>query len=111
MDKAGRRAATAAYKERPPAWGVYVVRCTATGVQWVGMSRHLDTQQNSLWFALRMGGHMNRALQEAWAQSGEAAFVYEVLHQLPPDTPNFRRTDLLKQQAQAWREKLTAAAV
>jgi hypothetical protein len=111
MDKAERRAVSSAYKERPPAWGVYAVRCTVTGTQWVGMSRHLDTQQNGLWFALRMGSCLNKALQSAWAEAGEEGFVYEVLHQLPADTPSFRRTDLLKQQAQAWRETLGAGAV
>lgn len=55
MDKSARRAAVAAYKERKPEWGVFAVRCLATGQAWVGESRHLDTQQNGLWFALRHG--------------------------------------------------------
>jgi hypothetical protein len=111
MDKAARRAASAAYKERPPAWGVYAVRCTATGGVWVGSSRHLDTQQNSLWFGLRMGGCLNKALQSAWAQEGEGAFTFVVLHRLPADTSELRRGDLLKQQSAAFREALGAAAV
>jgi hypothetical protein len=111
MDKAARRAASAAYKERPPAWGVYLVRCSATGAAWVGSSRHLDTQQNSLWFALRLGGCLNKALQSAWTQSGENAFTFEVLHQLPADTSELRRKDLLKQQTAAFRERLGADLV
>ena len=111
MDKAQRRAASAAYKERPPAWGVYVIRCTTTGRQWVGASRHLDTQQNSFWFALRTGGCLNKALQSAWAESGEAAFVFEELHRLAPDTPDFRRGDLLKQQTAVFRDRLGADLV
>jgi hypothetical protein len=111
MDKAGRRAARAAYKERPLAWGVFAVRCTADDRLWIGSSRHLDTQQNGLWFALRMGSCMNKALQSAWAQAGENAFAFEVLYQMPSDTPGFRRVDLLKQQTGAWREALAAPAI
>jgi hypothetical protein len=111
MNKAERRAASAAYKERPPAWGVYAVRCAATGAAWVGASRHLDTQQNSLWFALRMGGCLNKALQSAWAKEGEGAFSFEVLHRLPADTSELRRGDLLKQHSAAFRTALGAAAI
>ena len=111
MDKAQRRAASAAYKERLPAWGVFVVRCTASGRQWVGSSRHLDTQQNGLWFALRMGSCLNKGLQAAWTEAGPEAFEYEVLHRLPAETPSFRRADLLKQHAAVWRETLGAAAL
>jgi hypothetical protein len=50
MDRAARKAAVAAYKQRKPAYGVFAVICTATGEAWVGQSRHLDAQQNGLWF-------------------------------------------------------------
>jgi hypothetical protein len=111
MDKAERRAASAAYKERPPAWGVYVVRCVNTGERWVGASRHIDTQQNQLWFALRIGGCLNKAIQAVWAKAGPDAFEFEVLYRLPSDTPSFRQVDLLKQQTAIWRESLGAPAV
>src|SRR6202012_5198379 len=55
MDRQGRKAAVAAYKERRPAHGVYGVICTLTGEAWVGCSRHVDTQQNGVWFTLRLG--------------------------------------------------------
>ena len=71
-------------------------------------SRHLDTQQNSLWFALRMGGCLNKALQAAWVDHGENAFTFEVLHRLPSDTSELRRSDLLKQQTAACRGALGA---
>jgi hypothetical protein len=107
MDKADRRAAIAAYKERPPAWGVFAVRCGGAG-PWVGASRHLDTQENSIAFALRIGGYRNRVLQAAWSEAGAEAFHFEVLEQLPADTPAFRRTNLLKERLAAWREQLDA---
>ena len=111
MDKAARRAASAAYKERPPAWGVYAIRCAASGRVWVGRSRHLDTQQNSLWFALRMGGCVSKGLQAAWNESGEDAFTFEELARLPADTSVLRRDDLLKQQVASFRESLDAGLI
>lgn len=111
MDKQERRAAVAAYKERKPEWGVFTVRCTATGEAWVGSSRHLDTQRNGLWFQLRHGGYPNRALQSAWTAHGDAAFVFEPLERLDDDTPEVSRMRLLKERAQAWREALGAPAI
>jgi hypothetical protein len=108
MDKSARRAAVAAYKERKPEWGVFAVRCLATGQAWVGESRHLDTQQNGLWFALRHGSSPYRALQAAWTAAGEGGFVFEALERLPGDTPAHRRVDLLKARAEAWRAALGA---
>ena len=100
------------YKERKPQRGVYAVRCTATGEVWASASPKLDTQQNSTWFQLRMGGHPNKALQAAWKQHGEAAFTYEVVAELSDE----ERSDYalkadLKALAEEWRAKLGAKAV
>ena len=53
------------YKERKQVRGVFAVRCTASGEAWVSASPNLDTQQNGLWFQLRMGNHMNKPMQAA----------------------------------------------
>jgi hypothetical protein len=110
MDRAARRAAITAYKERPLDWGVFAVRCQATGVVWVGESRRLASHQNAIWFTLRTGGCRNRGLQAAWVEAGEAAFSFEKLEQLPTDTPTFSRADLLKGRADDWRAALNAVA-
>lgn len=63
MSTSSRKAAIAAYKERKTPFGIFAVRCSVTGQVWVGRSQHLDTQKNGLWFTLRHGTSLNRALQ------------------------------------------------
>ena len=108
MDKQDRRAAVAAYKERKPAFGVYAVICNATGDAWVGTSRHVDTQQNGLWFTLRQGGCRHAALQAAWREHGEGEFRYEELERLRDDYPDIGRLDELKRRQALWRARLQA---
>ena len=110
MDKADKRAAINAYKERPLDWGVFAIRCSASGQVWIGGSRNLTTQQNGLWFALRMGGNTHRAVQTAWTEHGEASFSFEPLERLPADTPVFARVNLLKERQAHWRGVLGAEA-
>ena len=111
MNGMDRKAAVAAYKERKTAAGVFAIRCTATGETWVGSSRHLDTQQNSLWFALKQGGHLNRALQAAWNAHGEGAFSFEPLDRLDPDLSPMAQGTALKESTALWRDELKAAAL
>jgi hypothetical protein len=110
MDKAARRAAVAAYKDLPPAWGVYAVR-GPDGRVWVGGSRHLETQQNSLWFSLRNGGRYDAGLQAAWREAGPAAFAFEVLERFDPELSDLGRADLLKKRTADWRAELKAETV
>lgn len=111
MQKADRRAAAAAFKERKAVSGVFVVRCAASGEAWVGASRQLEAQQNSLWFSLRHRAHINRALQAAWNDHGPDVFAFEVLETLPADLSDLRRSDELKARAAAWRAKLNCSAL
>jgi hypothetical protein len=112
MDKARKKEIARAYAERTRVQGVFAVRCVASGEVWVSSSRNLDTQKNSVWFALRMGGHPNRAAQGAWNSHGEDAFTYEIVEELSDEdvTPmGFR--DLLKAREHEWREVLGAGAL
>ena len=111
MDRAARRAAVAAYKDRKPAWGVFAVICNATGQVWVGASRHVDTEQNGLWFSLRHGSGRQPALQAAWKTHGPDAFRFEELERLREDYPEIGRTDELKRRQALWRARLDAAAL
>ena len=106
MQRAERRAAIAAFKMRKAASGVFVIRCTATGAAWVGASRHLEAQENSVWFSLRHRAHINRALQAAWDAHGPDSFAFEVLERLPDDLSDLRRPDELKARAAYWRSTL-----
>jgi hypothetical protein len=109
VDKQGRKAAIAAYKERKPAYGVYAVICTATGETWVGCSRHVDTQQNGLWFALRRGASPFPSLQAAWKRHEEPDFRFEELDRLREDFPEIGRLDELKRRQGLWRARLSAS--
>jgi hypothetical protein len=106
MDRQARKAAVAAYKERKPAFGVFAVICRATGEAWVGQSRHLDTQQNGLWFTLKHGSSPHRALQTAWAKHGEGEFRFEELERLREDFPALSRGDELKRRQALWAARL-----
>jgi hypothetical protein len=108
MDRETRRAAQAAYKETKTRQGAFAVRCSATGAAWVGASRHLDTHQNGLFFALRQGSSLHRTLQAAFKEHGEAAFAFEALEALPDDLSPLMRPDALKALAARWREALRA---
>jgi hypothetical protein len=109
MDRQARKSAIAAYKERKPAYGVYAVICNATGQAWVGRSLHLDTEQNSLWFALRQGSSPFRALQAAWRLHGEGEFRFEELERLRDDFPALNRGDELKKRQSLWSARLEGA--
>jgi hypothetical protein len=103
MDKSSRRQAIRDYKEKKAAPGVYAVRCAATGEVWVGGSRNLDAQQNSLWFGLRTGGHANRPMQAAWTAHGDGAFSFEALERInDEDLTPLGRADLLKARERHW---------
>lgn len=111
MDRQARKAATAAYKERKPAYGVYAVICRASGEAWVGESRHVDTQQNGLWFTLRLGSCRHRDLQSAWSEHGEDEFRFEELERLREDYPEIGRLDELRRRSALWRARLQAGSL
>jgi hypothetical protein len=108
MDRQARKAAIAEYKERKPAYGVFAVICTATGETWVGQSRHVDTQQNGVWFALNHGSSPHRSLQAAWTRHGQAEFRFEELERLRDDFPALSRSDELKRRQTLWATRLQA---
>lgn len=111
MDKRDRKAAIAAYKERPAAFGVYAVICSATGETWVGCSRHIDKQQNGLWFSLRQGTSPFLSLQKAWTCHGEVEFRFEELDRLRDDFPEMGRMSELKKRQGLWLARLQASAI
>ena len=110
MTPQDKKAATAAYKERKPAFGVFAVVCNATGEAWVGQSRSVDTHQNRLWFTLRQG-EGPASLQAAWREHGESEFRFEELDRLREDYPEIGRMDELKRRQALWRERLRAEAI
>lgn len=106
MSTTSRKDLIANYKEQPTIAGVFAVICSATGEVWVGQSRHIDTQQNSVWFSLKQGSSPFASMQKAWNEHGEAAFRFEQLDRLSPDLSDLARKDELKKRAGLWAARL-----
>ena len=112
MDKARKKEIARAWLERARSQGVFAVRCTASGQTWVSSTRNLDSQKNSVWFTLRLGGHPNTKAQAAWLEHGEASFEYEIVEEVSEEgsTPTGFK-DRLKARERHWREALGAQAL
>ena len=108
MTSADRKTLINDYKDRETVAGVFAVICSATGRAWVGASRHIDTQQNGLWFALKLGSSPFRSLQAEWTAHGADSFRFEQLDRLSPDLSDMARKDELKKRAALWAERLGA---
>ncbi len=111
MKRDDRKAVVAAYKERKAQAGVYVVRCAASGEQWVGTAPDLATIWTRRTFALRQGADTNRALSAAWNAHGADGFTFAVLEELDAEALEVGRDRTLKERLQHWREALGAAAM
>ena len=111
MTSADRKALIADYKDRETVAGVFAVICSATGRAWVGQSRHIDTQQNGLWFALKLGSSPYKSLQAEWTVHGADSFRFEQLDRLSPDLSDMARKDELKKRAALWAARLEAEAL
>lgn len=106
---ASKRQAIRDFKERKVSAGIYVLRCEAAGAAWIGVSRNIDAQENSVRFALRMGSHPNRDLQAALRAHGADALSYEVLERIEdPDLSPMGLTDELKRREAHWLAALGA---
>jgi len=107
-----KKAAVAAYKERKTPWGVYCVRCSASGQVWVGRGLDLDKIENRLRFTLRHGGARPASLQEAWTRHGEDSFVIETLERMEEEEDaGFARNNWFKTRVNFWKEELSAEII
>lgn len=103
-----RKAALRAYKARRPRPGIYAVRHQATGRSWAASSPNLDTTRNGLWLQLQQGRHLDRSLQAAWNQWGEAAFDYVILEVLEEEMSPLVLKETLKAKRLEWAARLEA---
>lgn len=108
MTGARRKDLVREYKERKTRPGIFAVRCLPSGAVWTGASRDLDSQQNGIWFQLRMGNHMNKVLQQAWNAHGADTFRFEVLEVVEDENAEMIAL-LLKEREALWREQSGAA--
>jgi hypothetical protein len=96
-----------AYRERPPAAGVYRIQNTANGKALLGSRLRLDGALNSHRFSLSHGSHRNALLQREWNEYGAAAFTFEVLEVVKvKDEPGFDLDAELSLLEEIWIEQL-----
>lgn len=106
-----RKAATAAYKERKAAAGIYALRCVPSGACWVGRAPDLEKIQNRVWFSLRQDSHPHRNLQAAWREHGPDAFTFEIIEKIKDEEAAYLRERILKERLAHWLAALKAEAI
>lgn len=111
MKREDRKAAVDAYKKRKVAAGIYAVRCAGTGECWVGRAPDLTKIRNRLWFTLGQGASLNLALQSAWKEHGEHAFILEIVEELEDEEVVFVRERVLKERLEHWIAVLAAKPI
>ena len=77
-----RRELLDAYKQNPPAMGIFQIRHLPSGRIFVVPARNLRGIMNSHRFQLRFGSHPNTQLQADWSASGPEAFAFEALDEM-----------------------------
>ncbi|MCL4303977.1 MAG: GIY-YIG nuclease family protein [Anaerolineae bacterium] len=96
-----------AYKEREKQAGVFQVKNTVNGKILLGSSLNLDGPLNRHKFALTIGSHRNKELQQEWNEYGPDKFVFEILEVVQvKDEPNFKLDDELRLLEEIWLEEL-----
>ena len=105
MSNSRKKELLQAYKEMPQRAGVFAVVCGEQ--RWIGTSRQLDKQQNSLWFQIRLNGFPNIDVQKAWNAQGADAFTYEELEEVK-DENALIIGELLKERSAHWRKEMGA---
>jgi hypothetical protein len=111
MKREDKKAAVAAYKERKGEAGIFVVRCSANGQNWVGGAPDLSTIWNRVSFALRQGAGAPASLRAAWREHGPESFAFEPLEALTDEQLIFGRERMLKERRAHWCEALKAEAI
>jgi hypothetical protein len=111
MKAEDRKAATADWKERKTAAGIYAVRCQASGQCWAGRAPDLGTIQNRLWFTLRQGTNPHPTLQAAWQAHGIDNFSFEAVERIEDESIGYVRDRILKDRLAHWCAALGAEAI
>ena len=94
------------YKETKNEAGVYQVRNTQNNKIFIDSTTNLKTLNGKV-FQLKVGSHVNKALQAEWNQYGEDAFVFEVLEILKENKNEYvDPKDELKKLEQKWLDQL-----
>jgi hypothetical protein len=104
MDKSALRRA---YKENPPAAGIFQITCIQNGKVFIGKGLNVHGILNSQQAQLQFGSHRNLDLQKDYNRYGVKTFDFRVLDQLEMcgKTTHEIQEDLAALEA-LWMEKL-----
>ena len=101
MDK---RAAKAAYREKPQDWAICAVRIGAAA--WVTLKPDVSALENRLGFMLRQGGEAAPGMRAAYAVAG--AVTVEAVERLDPKLSALARETLAEARLAHWAGALGA---
>ena len=94
------------FKEAPKEAGIFRITNTANGRVYLGSSLNLHGPLNKHRFMLKMGSHINRALQADFARFGAEAFAFEIVETVGrSDDPGFDAEGELALLEEIWIEK------
>ncbi len=94
------------FKEAPKEAGIFRITNTANGKVYLGSSLNLHGPLNKHRFMLKMGSHINRALQADFARFGAEAFTFEIVEVVKrTDDPGFDAEDELALLEEIWIER------
>jgi hypothetical protein len=110
MEKAERKAAADAYKDRKVAAGIYVIRCLASGEAWVGQTADVSKIENRVRFSLKQGTHPHGSLKAALMRHGADAFTFEVVEALDIEE-SYARAEALKARQAHWLAQLAGTPI
>lgn len=111
MKEEEKKAARAAWRERKAVAGIYALTCIPTGACWVGRAPDVETIENRIRFALRLGTSPHRALQEAMQAHGEDGFRFEIVERLDDADMEHGRDRILKNRHAYWCGVLGATGI
>ncbi len=96
-----------AYKDNPPAAGIYRITNTVNGRVLLGKGMNVRGILNSQQAQLQFGSHRNPLLQQDYNQFGADKFIFEIIDQLEQSdkTPQQMQEDLAALE-ELWLEKL-----
>jgi len=96
-----------AYKDNPPAAGIYRITNTVNGRVLLGKGMNVRGILNSQQAQLQFGSHRNRDLQQDYNQFGADRFIFEVIDRLETtDRTQERLREDLAALEELWLEKL-----
>jgi len=98
------------YRQAGRPMGVYGITDTVNNTIYIGYGTDVQARLNRHRAELKFGNHRTRKLQEAWNESGEPAFLFEVLDVLDPEKDSEADPgEELRTLAEMWIQKMEKA--